>query len=376
MRKFTEKISSKFSFAIKAEQREDLFPKSSREKNDIDSPTDQNGILSVLKNSDEMDEEIGFIPTIPDEQNMYDDDDDNDNGNDDNYHNPVEPKTSRYPSSPSKYLPLPSFRSNSSPDGPSSQTTPITTTTTTTTMTSSLYSNLFVFFSSTFLIFRSNFQSFLILLSRSFLNLQRQPRLLTFRIIQVISYGLILCIFYSPMNQTNQQSIQNRIGLIYEILVLCFGGMINCIDIYSMERNVFYIEYMNGFYSSISFILAYFMISIPINMIAAFLFTILMIYVIQFIQFSMEGFFGCFFAVWSIIFVGECLGVIFCSIFNHKGFAINIVNATISMFCKYFFFCSSLPPLPCSSLLLMLFLYRCDSWIIIIIDANFLTRIK
>ena len=41
------------------------------------------------------------------------------------------------------------------------------------------------------------------------------------------------------------------------------------------------------------------------------------------------------FCVGTFIFVGECLGVLFCALFFHLGLAVNVMSVVISFFCKY-----------------------------------------
>jgi hypothetical protein len=57
---------------------------------------------------------------------------------------------------------------------------------------------------------------FPLMLQRSFLNLKRQPTLMSSRISQGLFFGLILALFYAPIGQ-DQDSVQNRMGLLYEV---------------------------------------------------------------------------------------------------------------------------------------------------------------
>ena len=95
-----------------------------------------------------------------------------------------------------------------------------------------------------------------LLLSRSILNQIRQPALGITRVQQGLSFALILSCFYAPV-QDNQNSIQNRIGNLYMMTSLCFIGMLNCIAVFPIERNVFYREYLDGGYTALAFFLSY-----------------------------------------------------------------------------------------------------------------------
>eukprot|EP01031_Cornospumella_fuschlensis_P032249 gene32249-39004_t len=110
---------------------------------------------------------------------------------------------------------------------------------------------------------KSFFLALPLLLHRAFVNLYRQPLLITNRMSQGLFYGLILSCFYAPIGD-DQNSIQNRIGNLYELTAICFIGMLSCIAIYPIERNVFYREYPDGYYSAYAYILCYFVISIPL----------------------------------------------------------------------------------------------------------------
>jgi hypothetical protein len=183
---------------------------------------------------------------------------------------------------------------------------------------------------------KPDYISFPLLLSRSFTNLIRQPKLFFTRLYQCLFFGLILGCFYAPIGN-DQASVQNRIGNLYELTAICFIGMLNCIDIYPTERNLFYREYLDGIYSSRSFILSYFVIGIPLVAFAAFLLSLLMTYAIGLAP-RIEAVFEFTFPIFCFMFVGECLGVLFCSAFQHVGFSLNLVSAVISFFCKFFLF--------------------------------------
>ncbi|RYY86717.1 hypothetical protein EON63_05370 [archaeon] len=169
-----------------------------------------------------------------------------------------------------------------------------------------------------------------LLLHRAFINLYRQPLLITNRMSQGLFYGLILSCFYAPIGD-DQNSIQNRIGNLYELTAICFIGMLSCIAIYPIERNVFYREYPDGYYSAYAYILCYFAISIPLLVATSLGIAALICYAVglapdasDMMQFT--------YCIFTFLFVGECLGVIFCSAFIHVGFAVNIMSAVLSFF--------------------------------------------
>lgn len=172
-------------------------------------------------------------------------------------------------------------------------------------------------------------QSLMLLCSRSGTNMFRHPVLSTTRISQGLFFALILCAFYTPIGD-NQNSIQNRIGLLYELTALCFIGMLNCIAIFPQERNVFYREYADGGYSATSFFLSYFIIGIPFILASALAFSVLMTSVIG-LQPTLEAFVVLTYVLFCFMFVGECIGVMFCAAFHHVGFSVNIMSIVIGV---------------------------------------------
>lgn len=168
-----------------------------------------------------------------------------------------------------------------------------------------------------------------LLLHRSYLNMTRQPILATTRISQGLFFALILAAFYAPMRD-NQNSIQNRIGLLYELTALCFIGMLSCIAIFPIERNVFYREYVDGSYSFLAFFLSYFIIAIPVIAFAAFLISLLVVFAIGLQPtWTALGIFT--FVLSCFMFAGECIGVIFCAMFMHVGFSVNVMSIFIGI---------------------------------------------
>lgn len=117
------------------------------------------------------------------------------------------------------------------------------------------------------------------LVRRSFLNLLRQPILTSTRITQGLFFGLILCLFYAPIGN-DQYSIQNRIGCLYLTTSLTFIGMLGCVAIYPIERDVFFKEYVDGGYSALSFFVTYFLLSAPFIFVSAIIYGFLMTYAI------------------------------------------------------------------------------------------------
>ena len=174
------------------------------------------------------------------------------------------------------------------------------------------------------------------LLRRSYYNLVRQPELVSSRITQGLFFSLILCCFYAPIGR-DQNSIQDRIGILYEVTPLTFIGMLNNIAIFPLERNVFYREYEDGGYSAFTFLLTYFLLAVPFLVLSSFIISVLLMYAAG-LKRSLQGLLSLAYVAGSYMLVGEFIGVAFCSAFYHIGFSVNIMSAVISvftLFCGY-----------------------------------------
>lgn len=172
--------------------------------------------------------------------------------------------------------------------------------------------------------------AFPLVLRRAWLNLRRQPALLTVRLSQTLFFGLILCAFYAP-TQHSQRSIQNRVGNLYEFTALTFVGMLNCIAVFPAERDVFYREYFDGCYSAWTFAAAYLSLAAPLSAIAAAAFAALMACAVG-LQPSALAVAQFAYIAWTFLVAGEALGVLFCTLFDEVGFSVNVVSVVISFF--------------------------------------------
>ena len=72
--------------------------------------------------------------------------------------------------------------------------------------------------------------AFPILLSRSILNIRRQPPLLVARIMQVLGLGIIFALFFAPL-KSDYFAVQNRIGLVQQFTSLYFVGLLQNVAI-------------------------------------------------------------------------------------------------------------------------------------------------
>ena len=161
-----------------------------------------------------------------------------------------------------------------------------------------------------------------LLLRRSAINLARQPGVLAARLMQSVSFGIILCIFYTRLRH-DYRSVQNRIGLLYELMALIFVGMLNCIAVFPAERNVFYRECADGTYGTAAFLLSYTALEVPGEIASSLVFAV-MVGPIAGLQSTPRQFFKLTYMVFCVINAGESIGIAFCALIYHIGFSVTI----------------------------------------------------
>jgi hypothetical protein len=169
-----------------------------------------------------------------------------------------------------------------------------------------------------------------LLFSRHYTNLYRQPTLFYTRLSQPLFYGLIIALFYSPLKH-NQESVQDRIGLLHEISPMVFIGMLNFIAIFPYERDVFYRECTDGGYSAFAFFLTYVLLALPFNAAASAMVSSLVALATGLVH-TGEGFGLIMLISWFYLSVGEFIGIAFCAVINHVGFSVNVMSMVISVF--------------------------------------------
>lgn len=106
--------------------------------------------------------------------------------------------------------------------------------------------------------------------------------------------------------------------------------MLQNIAIYPNERDVFYREEADNCYSAETFILAYTTIEIPFEIVSALTFGVLAA-VADNLQRSAQMFLISAFNCFCIISCGESVGIMFCMLFSHVGFAVNVTSILLSI---------------------------------------------
>lgn len=176
---------------------------------------------------------------------------------------------------------------------------------------------------------RASFKvGFEVMASRQWLGLVRDKNIIAARSTQVTGMGVILALFFSRLKH-NTTSIQNRLGLIQQFTALYFTGMLNNISSYPQERDFFYEEYKDDVVDVNSFFFSYLLIEVPFEIFTCLIFTVFVVFVIG-LQSNASLFFTIFYATFLIVNAGESLGISLNTIFDHPGFALNV----ISVFCS------------------------------------------
>ncbi|KAJ5888498.1 hypothetical protein N7495_008539, partial [Penicillium taxi] len=171
--------------------------------------------------------------------------------------------------------------------------------------------------------------TFPLVLHRSLINFWRQPPLVMARSMQILGIAIIMALFFAPL-KNDYAAVQSRMGFIQEFAALYFVGMLQNIAIYPNERDVFYREDADNCYSVETFMLSYTAIEIPFEFLSALVFGALAAFADNLkrtVQMFLISAFNCF----CIINCGESVGIMFCTIFSHVGFAVNVTSILLSI---------------------------------------------
>ncbi|OJD12223.1 hypothetical protein AJ78_07148 [Emergomyces pasteurianus Ep9510] len=168
-----------------------------------------------------------------------------------------------------------------------------------------------------------------LVLRRSLINLRRQPPLIVARTMQVIGVFIIVTLFFSPL-QNDYEAVQSRMGLLHQFAGLYFIGMLQNIAVYPNERDVFYREQEDNCYSIEAFIVQYTTLEVPFEILSSLVAAILMVFAAG-MRRTGKMFLITVFNSFCIINCGESLGIMFCTLFSHAGFSVNIASIVLSI---------------------------------------------
>eukprot|EP01117_Protostelium_nocturnum_P018249 TRINITY_DN75_c0_g1_i2.p1 TRINITY_DN75_c0_g1~~TRINITY_DN75_c0_g1_i2.p1 ORF type:complete len:675 (+),score=160.52 TRINITY_DN75_c0_g1_i2:146-2170(+) len=168
-----------------------------------------------------------------------------------------------------------------------------------------------------------------ILTRRAYVNFFRHSSA-SIRVAQTLALAVLLCLCFWRL-KNDQYSIQNRIGILYQVLGLTFVGVLNSVAIFPTERNVFYQERADGLYSTPAFFISYQAVELPLNFFGTFFFSILAYWVLG--LYANAGHFFLFVFVSFILLVsGETVGIGMCAIFYDVGMATTVASVFMSIF--------------------------------------------
>ncbi|KAM5492213.1 hypothetical protein MaudMau93_001516 [Microsporum audouinii] len=188
---------------------------------------------------------------------------------------------------------------------------------------------------------------FALVLRRSAINLRRQPYLLLARTMQVIGVAIIMALFFAPLKD-DYEAVQSRMGAVQQItalyfvgmilppqiqiipVLMCIVGMLQNIAIYPYERDVFYREESDDCYSPEAFILQYTTLEVPFEIVSSLLYGIISAYAIG-VKRTATMLFVSSFNAFCVTSCGESLGIMFCTLFSHVGFSVNITSIVLSI---------------------------------------------
>jgi hypothetical protein len=106
------------------------------------------------------------------------------------------------------------------------------------------------------------YKSLPLLVSRSFLNLRRQPVLIASRIAQCAAYAVILTLYFFQIT-SGQGGVTGRMGYLQQVCSLVFIGMLNCLSVFPQELRLFRFEFEDGVYSVEAFFWTYTINELP-----------------------------------------------------------------------------------------------------------------
>lgn len=170
---------------------------------------------------------------------------------------------------------------------------------------------------------------FVTIFKRQLLSSLRSRDAFVTRATQVIMLGIVHALFFAPL-KNDKAGLDNRLGLIQEVLNFYFIGLINNFAIFPIERDVFYHEFKDGVYSNFEFQICYFIIESLIEIITCLIFAIFIVFIIGLPR-TAGMYFSMFFSCFVAINCGESLGIMINCIFDHLGLAINLLASLMTV---------------------------------------------
>eukprot|EP00466_Bigelowiella_natans_P013380 jgi/Bigna1/75431/fgenesh1_pg.34_\ len=175
--------------------------------------------------------------------------------------------------------------------------------------------------------------AFVILFRRSSLNFFRQPIMILARFMQILSFGIIMSIFFWQTSKT-QVGIVNIMNLLWETQALVFVGMLNCAALFPSQRDVFHRERADGRYSTLAFFLSYCALELPFGFLCSMIYA-LMITLTAGLEVRVASITAIVVLGSGVFFVvgfGESVGMLYCACFRQVGFALSLISINLGVF--------------------------------------------
>ncbi|KAJ3488823.1 hypothetical protein NLG97_g6123 [Lecanicillium saksenae] len=168
-----------------------------------------------------------------------------------------------------------------------------------------------------------------LLLRRAVINTRRQPELILARTMQVAGLAGVFTLFFAPFKH-DYYSVQNRMGYVQEVGAFYFVGMLQNVAVYPAERDVFYREDDDGVYGVDAFLLSYTILELPFEILSCLVYAIFSTFAVRNPE-TASLYFATFFGCFGVVSCGESLGIMFNTLFQHTGFAVNIMGVFLSV---------------------------------------------
>ncbi|KAJ7071333.1 P-loop containing nucleoside triphosphate hydrolase protein [Mycena amicta] len=177
--------------------------------------------------------------------------------------------------------------------------------------------------------------AFPVVWERMFRNLWRQREAFWGRLTQAPLTGVLLLMFYERL-RFGPTGGQDRIGVnLQSTSALPFVGLISGIAVFPQDRQLFMHEYRSSAaYSVTTMILAYSLMEIPFQFIAALLYGVFMNVAVG-MQTDARIYFEYCVTIWAVNSLGESVALIFASFFDAMGFAVSLVSTVLSMVTQF-----------------------------------------
>ncbi|QRV93619.1 ABC transporter [Ceratobasidium sp. AG-Ba] len=162
-------------------------------------------------------------------------------------------------------------------------------------------------------------------------NLWRQQAVFWVRLQQLPFLGVLFLLFYQRLKH-GPSGGQDRIGYFQEMTSpVAFVGLLNCIAIFPKDRDLYFHEYRSSAaYSEATFILGFTLVALPLEIMAALLFTVVT-NIGAGMQTSARIFFEYAFAIFALQSNGESFGIAFACVTNSLGLSVSLVSTFITI---------------------------------------------